>query len=153
MAKKPDQTSSKSGRDAGAEAKAAAEEAAARERQRKTLVETLSGYGMPLDELGLLLLPPLSKVEVETRYAYEIEIGPAKAKAQLVQGLWQNALKGNASAQIYLHKLMEKEAAERAARNPAPPSETTEAPASPKGPAPVVDLAAFSKTFKSAAPK
>jgi hypothetical protein len=63
------------------------------------------GYGMPLPELGLLLVPPLSEDEIKVKYLRELETGPAKAKARLVGLIWETAKK-SATVQIYLSKVM-----------------------------------------------
>lgn len=60
---------------------------------------------MPLEELGLLLVPPLSKVEIETRYGALIEQGKAKAKGKLVNLIWET-VKKSPTMQIYLSKVM-----------------------------------------------
>lgn len=105
--KKPEAGSSKPVKPQGESArddKAAAE--AAREKERRAFVETMAGYGMPLEELGLLLVPPVSKADLEARYAREIEIGKAKGKAKVVDWVWASAEKGNVTARVYLHKLL-----------------------------------------------
>lgn len=76
-----------------------------REKERRAFVETMAGYGMPLPELGLLLVPSLSEDEIKVRYARELETGAAKAKANLVNLIWQTAKK-SATVQIYLSKVM-----------------------------------------------
>lgn len=65
----------------------------------------MAGYGMPLPELGLLLVPAISEDEIKVRYARELETGAAKAKANLVNLIWQTAKK-SATVQIYLSKVM-----------------------------------------------
>lgn len=59
---------------------------------------------MPLEELGLLLVPAMSAEALELRYGGVIELGKAKAKAGLVQMIWANAPKST-TLQIYLSKV------------------------------------------------
>ena len=68
-------------------------------------IEVMAGRGMPLDELGLLMVPPLSESEIKERYRDAIAIGRAKTKAQSVTWVWESAEKGNVAARIYLSKV------------------------------------------------
>ncbi len=72
------------------------------EKERRAFVTRWAGYGLPLVELGLLLVPPLCEQQVIARYAEEIEIGQAEQKRDLVGWLWDSAREGNASVQMFL---------------------------------------------------
>ncbi len=82
-------------------------QAAEDEEKRRTdrnFVETLAGYGMEADAIGLLFVPPKTKAQIETDFALELQLGPTKADLETVSGLRAAVKKGNVTAMIYWTK-------------------------------------------------
>ena len=73
-------------------------------KQKRTLVETLAGYGMAPEEIALLLVPPMDADTLKRDYAVELEMGPAKANLETVSMLRGAVKKGNVTAAIYWTK-------------------------------------------------
>lgn len=74
------------------------------EAQRRSFVEIAAGNGMEVEQIGLLLNPPCDAETLKTRYALELETGPAKANYDTVQLLRNAVKKGNVTAMIYWTK-------------------------------------------------
>lgn len=72
--------------------------AAALHDQKRKFVETLAGLKMPLDQVALLLQPPISVDQLKEDYAADIEIGLAKKNLQVMGQFHKNLEKGNMAA-------------------------------------------------------
>jgi hypothetical protein len=77
---------------------------ATEDAERRVFIETVAGYGMPLEEIALLLKPPVSVEDLRRDYAVELEMGPAKANLETVAMLRSAVKKGNVTAAIYWTK-------------------------------------------------
>ncbi|MBM6411938.1 hypothetical protein, partial [Lacticaseibacillus paracasei] len=84
--------------------------------------------GMPLEELALLLVPPITVEELKRDYALELEMGPAKANLTIVSTLFAGLKKGSMTAAIYLSKVRlgwrDSGIPSGTTKDPEPPSET-----------------------------
>lgn len=73
--------------------------------QKRKMVETLAGYGMPEEEIGLLLVPPIDLATLRQSYAAELEMGPVKANLETLSMLRAGVKKGNMTAVIWWTKV------------------------------------------------
>lgn len=92
---------------------------------------------MPLEEIAILLVPPVTVDQLKLDYAVQLEMGPAKANLEVTSGLLASARKGNTTAQIYWTKSRmgwtERGPGEK---EKVPPSENTPA----EGPMPTAEM-------------
>jgi len=72
--------------------------------ESRQLVRTLSGFGIPQEQICLLVGGGISKPTLHKHYRDDIDIGLAEANSKVVGALFQNAINGNVSAQIFWAK-------------------------------------------------
>ena len=65
-------------------------------------METAAGLGLPHDQIGALI--SISDVTLRKYYRKELDIGKAKASAQIAKSLYNKALKGDTTAAIWWTK-------------------------------------------------
>jgi hypothetical protein len=99
-------------------------------KQKREFVEAMAGMRLPLEEIALLLVPPVTEEELKRDYAKELEAGPARENVRLVTQIVAQARKGNATILVYLSKawLGWSEKGPRT-EMPANPADSREAPA------------------------
>ena len=68
----------------------------------KTQVQTAAGLGLPHDQIGALI--GISDVTLRKYYRKEFDIGKAQASAQIAKSLFNKAVKGDTTAQIWWTK-------------------------------------------------
>ncbi len=73
------------------------------ETERKQ-VEALSGYGLPLDQIAVLVRKGISVDTLTTHFAEELISGKAKANAGVGRTLHQKAMAGDTTAAIWWSK-------------------------------------------------
>jgi len=71
------------------------------DRQR---VEAMSGYGVPLPQIGSLIQDGIDEDTLHKWYKKEIQQGKAKANAKVGQTLFQKVLDGDTTAAIWWSK-------------------------------------------------
>lgn len=69
--------------------------------QRKT-VEAMSGFGIPQDDIARHI--GVAKKTLLKHFRKELDEGVVKANSAVAKSLWQNAVSGNVSAQIFWAK-------------------------------------------------
>lgn len=67
-------------------------------------VETLSGYGLPIDQIAVLVRDGISVDTLRAHFADELKSGKAKANGQIAQTLFQKAKSGSETALIWWTK-------------------------------------------------
>ena len=73
------------------------------EAERKQ-VETLSGYGLPLDQIAVLVRKGISVDTLTAHFKDELVSGKAKANSKVGQTLFQKATSGDTTAMIWWSK-------------------------------------------------
>jgi hypothetical protein len=73
------------------------------ETERKQ-VEALSGYGLPLDQIAVLVRKGISVETLTKHFADELVSGKAKANSQVGRTLFQKATSGDTTAMIWWTK-------------------------------------------------
>jgi len=73
------------------------------ESERKQ-VESLSGYGVPIDQICTLVRDGINVDTLRAHFDKELKAGKAKANAQIGQTLFQKAIKGDTTAAIWWSK-------------------------------------------------
>ena len=73
------------------------------ESERKQ-VEALSGYGVPFEQIAALVRDGIHIDTLRTYFSTELVNGKAKAHAQVGKGIFQKAMAGDATAQIWWSK-------------------------------------------------
>ncbi len=73
------------------------------ETERKQ-VEALSGYGLPLDQIAVLVRKGINVDTLRTHFAEELISGKAKANSQVGRTLFQKATSGDTTAMIWWSK-------------------------------------------------
>ena len=76
-------------------------EPTAEERKK---VETLSGYGLPMDQIAILIRDGISIDTLRAHFETELKSGKAKANGQIAQTLFQKAMSGSEAAMIWWTK-------------------------------------------------
>lgn len=77
--------------------------------ENRSQVEKLAGLGLKHEEICLLIInphsgKPISRPTLAKHFERELETGVLKANAAVTQSLYQNAIKGNATSQIWWTK-------------------------------------------------
>ena len=67
-------------------------------------VEALSGYGLPIDQIGALIRDGISVDTLRAHFAGEMQSGKAKANAQVGKTLFQKVMAGDTTAAIWWSK-------------------------------------------------
>jgi hypothetical protein len=67
-------------------------------------VETLSGYGLPMDQIAILIRDGISIDTLRAHFETELKSGKAKANGQIAQTLFQKAMSGSEAAMIWWTK-------------------------------------------------
>lgn len=67
-------------------------------------VEALSGYGLPIDQIGALVRDGISVDTLRAHFASEMQSGKAKANAQVGKTLFQKVMAGDTTAAIWWTK-------------------------------------------------
>lgn len=67
-------------------------------------VETLSGYGLPIDQIAVLVRDGISVDTLRAHFESELKSGKAKANGQIAQTLFQKAKAGSETALIWWTK-------------------------------------------------
>lgn len=75
----------------------------ATENERKQ-VEALSGYGLPLEQIAVLVRKGISVETLTKNFAEELVSGKAKANSQVGRTLFQKATSGDTTAMIWWTK-------------------------------------------------
>lgn len=73
------------------------------ETERKQ-VEALSGYGLPFEQIAVLIRDGIHVDTLRTHFSAELAGGKAKANAQIGKGIFQKAMAGDTTAQIWWSK-------------------------------------------------
>lgn len=73
------------------------------EQERKQ-VEALSGYGLPYEQIAVLIRDGIHIDTLRTHFSSELATGKAKANAQVGKGMFQKAMAGDTTAQIWWSK-------------------------------------------------
>jgi hypothetical protein len=73
------------------------------ENERKQ-VEAFSGYGLPLDQIAILIRDGISVDTLTTHFSLELVSGKAKANSQVGRTLFQKATSGDTTAMIWWTK-------------------------------------------------
>ena len=67
-------------------------------------VEALSGYGLPIEQIGALVRDGIHIDTLRAHFASELQSGKAKANAQVGKTLFQKAMGGDTTAMIWWSK-------------------------------------------------
>ena len=67
-------------------------------------VETLSGYGLPIDQIAILIRDGISVDTLRAHFQDELKSGKAKANGQIAQTLFQKVKAGSETALIWWTK-------------------------------------------------
>lgn len=67
-------------------------------------VEAMAGYGVPFEQISVLVQDGISIDTLRTHFSNELVKGKAKANAQIGKGIYQKALSGDTTAQIWWSK-------------------------------------------------
>jgi hypothetical protein len=67
-------------------------------------VEALAGYGVPFEQIAVLIHDGISLDTLRTYFASELISGKAKANAQIGKGIYQKAIGGDTTAMIWWSK-------------------------------------------------
>jgi len=67
-------------------------------------VEALSGYGIPQEQIGMLVRDGIHLETLKTHFAQQLGTGKAKANAQVGKTLFQRAIGGDTTAMIWWSK-------------------------------------------------
>jgi hypothetical protein len=93
----------KTGKNGGARPDAGRPAFVASETERKQ-VEALSGYGLPLDQIAVLVRKGISVDTLTAHFKDELISGKAKANSQVGRTLFQKATGGDTTAMIWWSK-------------------------------------------------
>jgi len=67
-------------------------------------VEALAGYGVPFEQIAVLIHDGISLDTLRTYFANELMSGKANANAQIGKGIFQKAINGDTTAMIWWSK-------------------------------------------------
>lgn len=67
-------------------------------------VEALSGYGLPIDQIGALVRDGIHVDTLRAHFSNELQSGKAKANAQVGKTLFQKVMAGDTTAAIWWSK-------------------------------------------------
>lgn len=67
-------------------------------------VEAMSGYGLPIDQIGALVRDGISVDTLRAHFRPELQSGKAKANAQVGKTLFQKVMAGDTTAMIWWTK-------------------------------------------------
>ena len=67
-------------------------------------VEALSGYGLPIDQIGALVRDGISVDTLRAHFSAELQSGKAKANAQVGKTLFSKVMAGDTTAAIWWSK-------------------------------------------------
>jgi hypothetical protein len=67
-------------------------------------VEALSGYGLPIEQIAVLIREGIDTDTLRKHFATELQSGKAKANAQVGKTLFQKAMGGDTTAMIWWSK-------------------------------------------------
>jgi hypothetical protein len=67
-------------------------------------VEAMSGYGVPFEQIAALIREGICIDTLRDKFATELVNGKAKANAQVGKGIFQKAMAGDTTAQIWWSK-------------------------------------------------
>jgi hypothetical protein len=67
-------------------------------------VEALSGYGLPIDQIAILIRDGIDDDTLRKHFAHELKQGKAKANGQIGKTLFQKAISGDTTAAIWWSK-------------------------------------------------
>jgi hypothetical protein len=67
-------------------------------------VEALSGYGLPIDQIAILIRDGIDADTLRKHFAHELIQGKAKANGQIGKTLFQKAISGDTTAAIWWSK-------------------------------------------------
>ncbi|HSG20980.1 MAG TPA: hypothetical protein VLA31_09440, partial [Burkholderiaceae bacterium] len=67
-------------------------------------VEAMSGYGLPIEQIAVLVRDGIDYDTLRKHFAQELISGKAKANAQIGKGIFQKAMAGDTTAQIWWSK-------------------------------------------------
>lgn len=67
-------------------------------------VEALSGYGLPIDQIGALVRDGIHIDTLRAHFSAELQSGKAKANAQVGKTLFQKVMAGDTTAAIWWSK-------------------------------------------------
>ena len=73
-------------------------------KEDRKLVETLAGYGLPHDDIALLIKDGITRKTLAKHFRRELDAGKAKANAKIAQSLFKQATEGNITAAIFWAK-------------------------------------------------
>jgi len=73
------------------------------ESERKQ-VEALSGYGLPIEQIAVLIRSGIDTETLRKHFAQELILGKAKANGQVGKTLFQKAMAGDTTAAIWWSK-------------------------------------------------
>jgi hypothetical protein len=72
--------------------------------ETRRIVETLSGYGVPHEQIGVLVGDGIDHETLVKHYRNDLSRGKAKANAKVGQSLFQKAVSGDTAAMIWWSK-------------------------------------------------
>jgi hypothetical protein len=77
--------------------------------EQTTMVLTLSGYGIPENQIRLLVInpetgEPITEKTLRKHFRHELDTGFVKANAKVAETLWKQAVSGNVGACIWWTK-------------------------------------------------
>jgi hypothetical protein len=70
----------------------------------RTQVEAMSGYGVPIEQIAILIRNGIDADTLRKHFEIELQAGKAKANAQIGATLFQKALGGDTTAMIWWSK-------------------------------------------------
>ena len=70
----------------------------------KKQVEAFSGYGLPIEQIAVLIRDGIDTDTLRKHFATELQSGKAKANAQVGKTLFQKAMGGDTTAMIWWSK-------------------------------------------------
>lgn len=72
--------------------------------EERKQVEALSGYGLPQEQIAILVRTGIHLDTLKVHFRTELDSGKAKANAKIGQTLFQQAMSGNTTAAIFWAK-------------------------------------------------
>ena len=72
--------------------------------EERQYVESLSGFGVPQEDISLVVRDGIDAKTLRKYFAKELRVGKVKANAKVGQSLYQQAVKGNMTAAIFWAK-------------------------------------------------
>jgi hypothetical protein len=103
MAKTEKSVLKKAGPNGGARPGAGRPAFDATDAERKQ-VEALSGYGLPIEQIAVLIREGIDTDTLRKHFAIELQSGKAKANAQVGKTLFQKVMAGDTTAAIWWSK-------------------------------------------------